>query len=140
MKKTRIFMIVSLVLTLAVNGLANTLTINGQTTGEVSDQFPVLFVPAGYVFSIWGLIYLALIAFAIYSITKRWLANEKIESIAWWFVASNILNAAWILFWHYEQFSITMVVMVGLLISLIVIYLKLGIGKKERKLVEKLVV
>lgn len=140
MKKTRIFMIASLVLTLAVNGLANALPINGQTTGEVSDQFPVLFVPAGYVFSIWGLIYLALIAFAIYSVTKKGLANEKIESIAWWFVAANLLNAAWILFWHYELFAITLIVMLGLLVSLIAIYLKLGVGRTKGDLVEKLTV
>ena len=140
MKKNRIFMIVSLVITLIVNGLANALPINGQTTGEVSDQFPVLFVPAGYVFSIWGLIYLALIAFAIYSVTKKGLANQKIESIAWWFVASNILNAAWILFWHYELFAITLIVMLGLLVSLVAIYLKLGIGRTKRDLVEKLTI
>jgi tryptophan-rich sensory protein len=92
------------------------------------------------VFLIWSLIYLALIIFAVYIVTKRGLVNEKIDTITWWFVASIIFNAAWVIFWHYEQFPITMVVMVGLLISLIVIYLKLGIGKKERKLVEKLVV
>jgi tryptophan-rich sensory protein len=110
------------------------------TTGEVTDRFSVLFVPAAYVFLIWSLIYLALIIFAVYIVTKRGLVNEKIDTITWWFVASNIFNALRMIFWHYEQFPITMVVMVGLLISLIVIYLKLGIGKKERKLVEKLVV
>ncbi len=55
-----------MIATIAVNGLANALPINGQTTGEVSDRFSVYFVPAGYVFSIWGLIYLGLIAYAIY--------------------------------------------------------------------------
>jgi tryptophan-rich sensory protein len=89
-----------------------------------------------YVFSIWGLIYLLLIIFAVYIVTKRGQKNKDIDSIAWWFVASNIFNAAWIIFWHYEQFPITMVVMVGLLISLIVIYLKLGIGKKEKNLLK----
>ncbi len=137
-KKTkRILMIASLIVTLVVNGLANALPINGLTTGEVSDRYPVLFVPAGYVFSIWGLIYLALIVFAIYSLTKRGLANEKIDSIAWWFVVSNLFNAAWIFFWHYELFPITLIMMLGLLISLITIYLKLGIGKTEGDIAEK---
>lgn len=139
-KTRRILMIASLVVTLVVNGLANTLPINGLTTGEVSDQYPVLFVPAGYVFSIWGLIYLALIIFAIYILTKRGMANEKIDSIAWWFVAANIFNAAWIFFWHYEIFTITLIIMLALLVSLIAIYLKLGIGKAKRDLVEKLAV
>ncbi len=139
-KTKRILMIVSFLVTLVVNGLANALPINGLTTGEVSDRFDVLFVPAAYVFSIWGLIYLLLIIFAIYIVTKRGQENEDIDSITWWFIASNILNAAWIIFWHYEQFPVTMIVMLGLLISLIAIYLKLDIGKKVRGLIEKLVV
>jgi hypothetical protein len=50
MKTSRLFMILSLVLTLTVNVLANALPINGLTTGEISDRFPILFVPEGYVF------------------------------------------------------------------------------------------
>ncbi|MDF1519824.1 MAG: tryptophan-rich sensory protein [Brevefilum sp.] len=140
MKPKRIFMIVSLVFTLTVNALANILPINGLTTGEVSDRYPVLFVPAGYVFSIWGLIYLVLVAFAIYSVTKKGMASEKIDSIAWWFVAANLFNGAWVFFWHYEQFPITLIIMLGLLASLIGIYLKLSIGKAKFILTEKLVV
>jgi translocator protein len=139
MKSKRIIMIISLVAVLVVNFLANSLPINGVTTGEVSD-FPILFVPAGYVFSIWGLIYVALIAFVIYSLTPKGLADEKIDSIAWWFVASNVFNAAWIFLWHYMQFTLTLIPIFGLLISLMVIYLKLRIGIEKRTLSETLLV
>jgi hypothetical protein len=140
MKAKRWIMIASLVLVLVVNGLANILPINGLTTGEVSDDFPILFVPAGYVFSIWGLIYLALIAFAIYIVTPRGRENEKIDSIAWWFVAANIFNSTWVFLWHYLQFPLTLIAIVGLLVSLIAIFLKLGIGVEPRPLLERLVV
>jgi len=132
--------IISLVVVLTVNGLANILPINGLTTGEVSDEFPVLFVPAAYVFSIWGLIYISLIAFAIYCVTPRGLENQDIDSIAWWFVAANLFNSTWIFLWHYLQFPLTLIAIVGLLVSLIVIFLKLRIGKEKRPLLEKLVV
>jgi benzodiazapine receptor len=62
----QIINVLTVILTLTVNGLANALPINGLNTGQISDMFQVYFVPAGYVFSIWGLIYLALIAFAVY--------------------------------------------------------------------------
>lgn len=140
MKSKRVLMILSLVLTLVVNFLANTLPINGVTTGEVSDSFPILFVPAGYVFSIWGLIYVALIAFAIYSITPKGLGNKQIDSIAWWFVASNLFNTAWIFLWHYMQFTLTLVPIFSLLVSLIAIYVKLRVGIKKRSLSETLLV
>ena len=140
MKSKRIIMIISLLVVLGVNFLANTLPINGLTTGEVSDQFPILFVPAGYVFSIWGLIYFALIAFSIYSITPKGLANQDIDGITGWFVAANLFNAAWIFLWHYLQFLLTLIPIFGLLISLLAIYLKLRVGRKQRKFVEKLLV
>ncbi len=66
-KQRQLAVILSILATLVVNGLANALPINGQNTGEISDRFQVYFVPAGYVFSIWGLIYLGLIAYAILS-------------------------------------------------------------------------
>jgi translocator protein len=140
MKLKRVLLILSLVLVLVVNVLANALPINGLTTGEISDQFPILFVPAGYVFSIWGLIYLALIGFAIYSVTPKGMRSKEIDSIAWWFVVANLFNTVWILLWHYLQFGLTLVPIFGLLISLGAIYLKLNIGIKKRPLVENLLV
>lgn len=62
----QILNIIGLAGVLIVNGLANILPLNNLSTGEISDRFQVFFVPAGYVFSIWGLIYLGLIAFGIY--------------------------------------------------------------------------
>ena len=50
--------VLAVIATIVVNGLASALPLNDQTTGEISDRFQVYFVPAGYVFSIWGLIYL----------------------------------------------------------------------------------
>ena len=119
MKSNRIIMILSLVLVVVVNFLANTLPINGVTTGEVSDPFPILIVPAGYVFSIWGLIYLALFGFAGYSVTRRGLANEKLDAITWWFVAANAFNTVWIFLWHYQLLLLTLIPIFGLLISLL---------------------
>jgi len=62
----QIAVILSIVLMIVVNVLANALPLNGQNTGAISDRFDVYFTPAGYVFSIWGLIYIGLIAYAIY--------------------------------------------------------------------------
>ncbi|WP_054754675.1 hypothetical protein [Piscibacillus salipiscarius] len=50
----------ALALVLFINYLSFSLPINGQTTGEISNQINVLLTPAGYVFSIWGLIYVML--------------------------------------------------------------------------------
>jgi hypothetical protein len=121
--------IVALLVVLVVNGLASALPIAGQTTGEISDRFDVYFVPAGYVFSIWGLIYLALIGFAIYQVLPSQRNDPRLARIDPFFVVSCIANASWIVAWHYEQFALSVLFMLLLLISLIVIYLYLGIGR-----------
>jgi benzodiazapine receptor len=125
------------VVTITINGLANALPINGQTTGEISDRFDVYFVPAGYVFSIWGLIYLALIAFAVYQALPAQRENPHLRRIGYLFALSCVANSAWIFLWHYELFELTLVAMFGLLLSLIAIYLRLDIGRARVSTAEK---
>ena len=75
--------VLATLLTIVVNGLANGLPLNGQTTGEVSDGLKNYFTPAGYVFSIWGLIYLGLIAFAIYQVLPAQRDNPLLKRIGY---------------------------------------------------------
>lgn len=124
--KTRQSLIaIAVLVTLAVNGLANALPINGVTTGEVSDSFDTLFVPAGYAFSIWGLIYLGLIAYAIYQAFPSQRANPRLQAIAIPFLIASAANPVWIFLWHYRLFTLTLVAMVTLLLSLITVYRRL---------------
>ncbi len=112
-----------------VNALANILPINGRTTAQVSDTFDVFFVPAGYVFSIWGLIYLALLAFTIYQALPTQRANPALRRIGWLFVLSCAANTIWIFMWHYGLIPLTLVLMLTLLASLIAVYVVLDIGR-----------
>lgn len=129
--------VLAVVGTVVVNGLANALPLNGLTTGEISDRFQVYFVPAGYVFSIWGLIYLGLIAFAIYQALPSQRDNARLRRVGYLFALSCVANVAWLFFWHYEQFLWTLAAMLLLLLSLILIYLRLGIGRAEFSTAEK---
>jgi hypothetical protein len=102
-----------------MNYLANALPLNGKTTGELSDSFPNLFVPSGITFSIWGVIYLLILVYCVVQFTG---SNQiVISNISWFFGLTCILNALWIIFWHYEKLPLSLLVMVGLLISLIYI-------------------
>lgn len=111
--------------TIAINTLAVTLPLNGQSTGAISDRFPSLFTPAGYVFSIWSLIYLGLLAYMVYQALPSQRANPRLRSIGWVYVISGIANSVWIFLWHYNQFALSLVVMVVLLLCLIMIYQRL---------------
>lgn len=121
-KLNQILTILFTIITITVNGLANALPINGQQTGEISDRFNVLFVPAGYVFSIWGLIYLGMIAYTIYQALPAQADNPTLNKIAPYYWLSSAANTAWIFLWHYEQFAWTLPAMLLILVSLILIY------------------
>jgi hypothetical protein len=125
----QISVIVSVLATLLVNFLANALPINGQTTGQISDRFNVYFVPAGYVFSIWGLIYIGLIAYTIFQALPAQRANPRLRATGWWIALGGVANSIWIFLWHYNQFPLTLIAMLVLLATLIVTYLRLGIGR-----------
>lgn len=107
MKIIRILNLLTLIVTITVNGLANALPINGLMTGEISDSFGALFTPAGYVFAIWGLIYIALTIFGVYQILPAQKNNEHIDRIGIWFILANLFNGSWILAWHYQQFILS---------------------------------
>ncbi|MBX3060979.1 MAG: tryptophan-rich sensory protein [Anaerolineae bacterium] len=125
----QISVVVSLVVMVVVNALANALPINGITTAEISDSFQVFFVPAGYVFAIWGLIYLALFVYAIYQALPAQRENPRLRRTGWIFVLSSLANTVWIFCWHYGYFALSVAVMVVLLGSLIAIYWRLGTGR-----------
>ncbi len=121
--------VLALVATVAINGLANALPLNGRTTGEISDRFQVYFTPAGYVFSIWGLIYLGLTGFAVYQALPAQRENPRLRRVGYLFALSCLANVVWLFLWHYEIFPLTLVAMVALLLSLIGVYLRLEIGR-----------
>ncbi|MFS0594045.1 TspO/MBR family protein [Cytobacillus horneckiae] len=106
---------------ITMNFLANYLPLNGKTTGEISNQLQVIFTPAGYVFAIWGLIYL---------LTGVWVISQFVigrktsiyKRSFPWFLISCILNGLWIYLWHYEQFILSIFVIAFLLISLLITY------------------
>jgi translocator protein len=113
----------ALLVVICVNYLANSLPINGKTTGELSGLYPNYFVPAGITFSIWGIIYLLLIVYVV----KSWLvkpdSSAPFKSDRYvWFILSSVGNAGWIFAWHYQLIWLSMGLMLLLLVSLIRLY------------------
>jgi hypothetical protein len=125
----QILVVLSVLATLVVNLLANALPFNGLTTAEISDRFRVYFVPAGYVFSVWGVIYLGLIAYAVFQALPSQRENPRLRRIAPFAVTAALCNGVWLFLWHFEQFTLTLVPMFGLLIMLILTHLDLETGR-----------
>jgi len=133
--------IVAFVLTVLVNGLAGSTTIlGGKNTAQISDAYPTLITPAGYVFAIWGIIYVLLGVFVVFQALPSEKGKDYQKRIGWLFVLSSLLNIAWLFLWQFEYLGLSVVLMFLLLASLIAIYLRLNIGKSAVSLREKLAV
>lgn len=130
-KLRQLLVMVSVIITITVNTLANALPLNGLNTGQISDRFKVYFVPAGYVFSIWGLIYIGLIAYTIFQALPSQRENPRMRRTGWWIILGGLANSSWIFLWHYEKFPLTIIAMLVLLATLIITYLRLGIGRTD---------
>ncbi len=136
----KIFAAVAFIAMVAVNFLAQALPINGMTPGEVSDSLPNLFAPAGFTFSIWGLIYLTLAVFTIYQLgfTKQFDKTAVPDKVRALFILSSLANIAWIFSWHYGFFAWSMFLMIVIFVTLI--FINLSLDREPLRRAEKLMV
>lgn len=123
----RLFNTVTFLITLFTNYYVNTPAFGTKSIGEISDSYSTLVTPAGYAFSIWGIIYLLLIGFLIYQWSGK-APKTLVKDLGPWFSISNLANAGWVVVFLQEQFWLSVVFMFLLLICLLVITLRLKIA------------
>lgn len=121
--KAKFLAVVSYLVVLGVNFLANYLPINGILTYEVSDKYQSLFTPPGFIFSIWGLIYTLLLIFVIYQYIELRkeslkLDDKYVEKVSIYFTFSNVFNVLWILAWHYDLILVSTIFMLFIFVYL----------------------
>lgn len=114
--------ILAFALVIVMNTLAVTLPLNNQSTGEISDRLNIMLTPAGYVFSIWSLIYLLLGIWVLRQIPKARRDLPLYTRTSGWFILNCLFNSLWIVMWHYNYFGISVLVMAGILLTLIALY------------------
>jgi hypothetical protein len=130
---------ITFVLMLILNYVYGTGAKGERTVGEISELYPTLITPAGYAFSIWGIIYLLLLGFLIY----QWVGyfkgsnEESLQPSGIWFTVSNIFNGLWIILWTNVAMEWSVLIICALLISLIqlVVRLRLEIWDAPLKII-----
>ena len=144
-RKFQIINVLAIIITIAMNSLANIVRFGGVTTGEAADTFFSYFTPAGYVFSIWGLIYALQFVFLVYQARSNQIEAEYLGKLNYFYLIAGIFNVTWLFAFHFAVSTpilllLTEPLILGLLISLLYIYVKLEIGVTEVPRNEKLAV
>ena len=112
--------LIAFIVMMVFNVLANTLPLNNQTTGAISDRYPSLFTPAGITFSIWGVIYLLLGIYVVRTLLMQadTISDTFKEPLMIIFIVSALFNTLWLFMWHYERMFLSTLVIIMLLITL----------------------
>ena len=116
----------------ALNYLSNALPLNGVTQAEISARYPIPLTPAGFTFSIWGVIYLGLTAYIIVQALPKYRNEVRLRTLDLPFRLSCLFNSIWLVVWHYGYVSLSVVFMLGLLGSLMLAYIRLDRGQVEK--------
>jgi hypothetical protein len=111
--------LVTLVVVLAFNGAAGSGAMSGESIGLIANRYASLFLPAGWVFGIWSLIYLALIASAVYQLLPGRGPARAVERLGPWWIVVGVLNVAWVSLFSFAKFGPALAVMVAMLVSLV---------------------
>jgi len=115
--KFKILSVTNLIVTLLLiywNYLSNTGFIDGKTIGSVSGKYDSLFTPAGYAFSIWGIIFLGLIVFGVFAVYLAFTKPDKyhhVEKAIPLMIGVNLLNGAWVYYWLTEDILMSVIIM-----------------------------
>lgn len=113
---------VAFIATIFINYLSNTGLMNNTTIGKASSELQTLFTPAGYAFSIWGIIYLLLFAFVCYqgrSLFVKVRDDDFVLRVGGWFMVSCIANSLWVISWIYGYTGVSCIFIFMLLVSLL---------------------
>ncbi|GAA4412587.1 tryptophan-rich sensory protein [Nibrella viscosa] len=135
-KLWQFLVVLSIISVLVVNYLSTAVPFGGQTNATVSDKYHTYFTPAGYAFSIWGLIYLGLLAFAVYQAFPSQRENYRFREIRPWVVANGVLNCIWLPLFQNELFSASVAVILGMVFTLMLIMEGLQVNRKPVSVTE----
>lgn len=120
----RWIVLISLIVNVVLNYWNNVRPLNGKTNGEISDQYPTLFTPAGFTFSIWGLIFLTLIIYAIKQVFPGRREDDLYNHLAPPLVLSNCLSILWVVLFSFELLGWSALVIILMLITSLVLLVK----------------
>ncbi|GAA1527108.1 uncharacterized membrane protein (DUF485 family) [Agromyces terreus] len=81
-----------------------------------------LVAPGGGAFSIWSVIYLGLLVYAVWQFLPAQRNAERHRRLGWWIAASMLLNAAWILSVQFDLLWLSVPVIAALLVVLVVAF------------------
>ena len=125
----QISVVVATIAVIVINYLSVLLPIGGMSTGAVADLYKIYFYPAGYAFSIWGLIYIGLSIYTVWQALPAQKNSAVLDKVGLWYLVASLGNIAWIFAWQYRHPVWSVIPIVVMLVSLLFAYVALKSDK-----------
>lgn len=120
--------LVSVLANVAFNALYEHLGLGLEDIRTLSDRYETLFTPAPFAFVIWGAIYIALIAYAIYALLASQRDVLLHDRLAPAFIALNVLGSVWIAVFTSDHPAASVVAIIAMLGCAIWLMRRVGIA------------
>lgn len=107
-------------LQIAAGAVGGSGAFGGVSVGEVARSYPNPILPGGTAFMIWNLIYLAVLALAVWQLLPGQRGRAVHRRTGWLIAIAGVLNAVWVLLFSAERVVAAQIVIVLLLGTLAV--------------------
>eukprot|EP00300_Choanocystis_sp_HF-7_P000525 c10425_g1_i1.p1 GENE.c10425_g1_i1~~c10425_g1_i1.p1 ORF type:complete len:241 (+),score=40.66 c10425_g1_i1:32-724(+) len=93
----------------------------GPTNSDISKKYPTLITPAGYAFSIWGIIFLLEAVWTVLQFLNRFADSKyfnQVVPVSW--AATCVFQSLWTVIFAREQLALSLACIIGIWLSLLV--------------------
>jgi translocator protein len=106
------------------NYLADFFNIGVNSVAGITAKYDSLFTPAGYTFAIWGVIYLALIAYCVVQLLPSQTNHLAYERLNKYVRFSAIAGIAWQIAFRYDKIAISVFIIFLMLIAAVIQFVR----------------
>lgn len=116
--------------TLICNAAFEAGRLGGVSSADVAYATFTWFTPAGYVFAIWTVIYIALAVWLVWYTRTAPTRPDRFTATAGLFTLSSGLNIAWLALWHFQAIGVAFLAILALWFILCALYLRMRTWSK----------
>lgn len=120
--KSYIISLVLFVLTIVLNYMSSSGLLFKYSQKEISDTYANLLAPAGFTFSIWGLIYIGMLVSYLFPIFVEMRNRDEsfyLNKVTPYFILWTLFNIAWTVAWNSDLIVISLVSIILYSVSLV---------------------
>ncbi|MBC8034374.1 MAG: tryptophan-rich sensory protein [Chitinophagaceae bacterium] len=114
----------AILLNIVLGGVLNATAAPGRSIADITYLYNSLFVPAGYAFAIWGVIYLAHLLYGIVQLLPAQRVKDGYDRLNGGMIVINLLGLTWQVVFRSNKIGISVLIIAIMLITGVVLFIR----------------